>query len=179
MKDTELYAQLLGLRAPWQVTDVDFSPQQRSVMVKVSAEEGANWCCPQCGQPAPRYDKRARQWRHLDTMQFKTLLEAEVPRIQCPEHGVLQAKVPWAEAGSGFTALFEAMAVFWLKQASTKSVLNKAPSERPSSEPTSPAEPDQAGNRPFCLFLCSTCAVRTAKIQAQKSNNQRISHFRL
>lgn len=122
MKDTELYAQLLGLRSPWNVTDVDFSPQQRSVLVKVAAEEGAEWCCPQCGCPAPGYDKRVRQWRHLDTMQFKTLLEAEVPRVQCPEHGVRQVAVPWAEAGSGFTALFEAMAVFWLKQASTRAV---------------------------------------------------------
>jgi transposase len=122
MKDTELYARLLGLASPWQVTDVTFLPQQRSVTVKVAADEGAQWCCPQCGHPSPGYDKRTREWRHLDTMQFKTLLEAEVPRVQCPEHGVLQVKVPWAEAGSGFTALFEAMAVFWLKQASTKAV---------------------------------------------------------
>lgn len=91
-------------------------------MVNVVADDGAQWRCPECGRPSPRYDKRARQWRHLDTMQFKTLLEAEVPRIQCPEHGVRQIKVPWAEAGSGFTALFEAMAVFWLRQASTKAV---------------------------------------------------------
>lgn len=122
MKDTELYARLLGLQAPWQVTDVDFRPQQRCVTVSVSADPGWAWDCPQCGQPAPRYDRRARSWRHLDTMQFKTLLEAEVPRIACPEHGVLQVRVPWSEAGSGFTALFEALVVFWLKQASTKAV---------------------------------------------------------
>jgi transposase len=122
MKDTELYARLLGLQAPWQVTDVDFRPQQRCVTVSVSADPGWAWDCPQCGQPAPRYDRRARSWRHLDTMQFKTVLAAEVPRIECPEHGVLQVRVPWSEAGSGFTALFEALVVFWLKQASTKAV---------------------------------------------------------
>jgi transposase len=81
MKDTERYARLLGLQAPWQVTDVDFSPLQRSVTVFVSPDAGWQWCCPQCGQPAPGYDKRTRQWRHLDTMQFKTLLEAEVPGV--------------------------------------------------------------------------------------------------
>lgn len=123
MKDTELYTQLLGLRAPWQVTAVDFKPLENSVTVFVSPETAeSSWCCPQCGQPSPRYDKRIRQWRHLDTMQFKTLLQAEVPRVQCAEHGVLQVQVPWAESGSGFTALFEAMAVFWLKQASTQAV---------------------------------------------------------
>lgn len=122
MRDTELYARLLGLQAPWQVTDVDFSPPQHSVTVHVSSDANWRWCCPRCGQPAAGYDKRTRHWRHLDTMQFKTLLEAEVPRVRCPEHGVLQVKVPWAEAGSGFTALFEALVIFWLKQASTKAV---------------------------------------------------------
>jgi len=122
MKDTELYAQLLGLQVPWQVTDVAFNPQQHSVNVSVSSEASWQWCCPECGQPSAGYDKRTRQWRHLDTMQFKTILEAEVPRIQCTEHGVLQVRVPWAEPGSGFTALFEAMAIFWLKQASIKAV---------------------------------------------------------
>lgn len=122
MNDTELYAKMLGLQAPWRVTSVDFSPLQRSVTVFVAADPDAQWTCPHCGQPVPRYDKRRRQWRHLDTMQFKTLLEAEVPRVQCPEHGVVQVPVPWAEPGSGFTALFEAMVIFWLKQASTKAV---------------------------------------------------------
>lgn len=96
MKDTELYARILGLQAPWTVADVALDPMQHSVTVFVSSEAEWSWCCPQCGQPTPRYDKRVRQWRHLDTMQFKTLLKAEVPRVRCPEHGVLQVAVPWA-----------------------------------------------------------------------------------
>lgn len=122
MNDTELYAKMLGLQNPWQVTAVDFNPLQRAVTVFVAAAQDWQWTCPHCGQPVPRYDKRRRQWRHLDTMQFKTLLDAEVPRVQCPEHGVMQVQVPWAEPGSGFTALFEAMVIYWLKQASTKAV---------------------------------------------------------
>lgn len=122
MKDTELYARILGLQTPWSVTDVALDSTQHAVTVFVSSDADWQWCCPQCGRAAPRYDKRTRQWRHLDTMQFKTLLEAEVPRVRCPEHGVLQVPVPWAEAGSGFTALFEATVIYWLKQASTQAV---------------------------------------------------------
>lgn len=33
-----------------------------------------------------------------------------------------QVKVPWAEPGSGFTALFESLAIDWLKEASIKAV---------------------------------------------------------
>lgn len=33
--------------------------------------------------------------------------EAEAVRVNCPEHGVVAAAVPWARAGSGFTRAFE------------------------------------------------------------------------
>jgi hypothetical protein len=45
----------------------------------------------------------------LDTCQYKTILRADVPRVKCQEHGVVSVSVPWAEPGSGFTALFEAL----------------------------------------------------------------------
>ncbi|WP_201344986.1 ISL3 family transposase [Thiohalobacter sp. COW1] len=80
------------------------------------------WTCPQCGRTSPGYDSRRRQWRHLDTCQYKTVLEAEVPRVQCAEHGVVTVAVPWAEPGSGFTALFEALVIDWLKEASIQAV---------------------------------------------------------
>ena len=47
---------------------------------------------------------------------------AEVPRIKCPEHGVVTVGVPWYEPGSGFTALFEALVIDWLKEASLAAV---------------------------------------------------------
>lgn len=42
--------------------------------------------------------------------------------MECPEHGVVMVKVPWAEPGSGFTALFEALVIDWLKEANTAAV---------------------------------------------------------
>src|SRR5262249_49352599 len=52
-----------------------------------------------------------RRWRRLDTMQLTTWIEAEVPRVECGTHGVKQIRVPWAEPGSQFTALFERLAI--------------------------------------------------------------------
>ncbi len=78
---------------------------------------------PECGAPCKLYDHQPeRQWRHLDTCQFRTILHAEPPRAQCPTHGVRVAKLPWAEPSSRFTALFEALAIAWLKAASQKAV---------------------------------------------------------
>ena len=67
---------------------------------------------------APIHDHQDRTWRHLDTCQFKTLVHARVPRLKCPTHGIRQLKVPWAEPGSQFTALFETLAIDWLKATS-------------------------------------------------------------
>jgi transposase len=75
-----------------------------------------------CGEGVPGYDTRRRRWRHLDTCQFHTFVEAHVPRVACPEHGVLSVTVPWAEPGSGFTALFEALVIDWLGEASISAV---------------------------------------------------------
>lgn len=122
MRDTDLYAQLLGLRAPWQVDDVTLKRSAAQVTVHVSASEDAQWVCPHCGAAVSGYDHRTRKWRHLDTMQYHTILEAKVPRVRCPEHGVVTVQVPWAEPDSGFTALFEALVIDWLQEASVSAV---------------------------------------------------------
>lgn len=63
-----------------------------------------------------------RRWRHLDTCQYRTILHAEPPRTNCPEHGPRVVKLPWAEPSSRFTALFEALAIEWLKAGSQKAI---------------------------------------------------------
>lgn len=122
MRDKDLYAQILGIKSPWQVTDVDLKVPEGEVTVHVEQEEGVRSCCPSCGKESPGYDSRTRRWRHLDTCQYKTILVADVPRVKCEEHGVVTVSVPWAEPGSGFTAMFEALVIDWLKEASTLAV---------------------------------------------------------
>lgn len=45
-----------------------------------------------------------------------------MPRVRCPKHGVKQVPVPWAEAGSRFTAMFEMLVLRWLREASLSAV---------------------------------------------------------
>lgn len=124
MKDTQLYRQILGIEKPWKVTGVKVSLADDEVEVTVAHGSG-KLNCPKCGKSCPGYDQRQRRWRHLDTCQLKTLLVVEVPRLRCPEHGVVTVRVPWAEPGSGFTALFEALVIDWLKEASVSAVAQR------------------------------------------------------
>jgi transposase len=112
----------LGIKSPWQVSSVELALSAGEVTVHVEQENGAKQCCPTCGEISPGYDSRTRRWRHLDTCQYKTILVANVPRVKCKEHGVISIPVPWAEPGSGFTAMFESLVIDWLKEASTMAV---------------------------------------------------------
>jgi len=117
MRDRDLYAKILGLAEPWLVTDVELDLEAKSVVVQIGRGPKATLACPECGQVCPGYDTQARRWRHLDTCQFQTILAADVPRCSCPEHGVKQIRVPWAEPSSRFTALFECLAIDWMQEA--------------------------------------------------------------
>lgn len=116
MNDRDLYAQILGVGRPWKVTKVDLDDEAAEVTVHV--EMTGSGRCPKCEASCPTHDHRTRRWRHLDTCQYKTILSAAVPRVDCAEHGVKQVEVPWAEPGSAFTALFEALVIDWMKEAS-------------------------------------------------------------
>ncbi|MBK6688356.1 MAG: ISL3 family transposase [Deltaproteobacteria bacterium] len=121
MRDRELYAKIMGISTPWSVEDVEVDLAGEKVLVKVACKDGP-LPCPECGKSCPRYDSRSRSWRHLDTMQFETFLVADVPRVKCEKDGVHQVKVPWAEKGSHFTAMFECLVIDWLKEASIEAV---------------------------------------------------------
>jgi len=122
MRDKDLYAQILGIQHPWMVREVDLDLEGGEVCVHVCYDPQCALRCPECGEEAPGYDSRERRWRHLDTCQYRTILVAEVPRCRCPDHDVRQVKVPWAEPGSRFTALFESLVIDWLREASMAAV---------------------------------------------------------
>lgn len=106
------YGLLLGIASPWQVKLVDLKLDGQRVDVAVEHDPDAAVACPECGKSCPRYDHAPeRQWRHLDVMQFTTVIHARVPRCECPKHGVITVQVPWAEPHGRFTLMFEAFAV--------------------------------------------------------------------
>ncbi len=117
MRDTELYRQVLGLEAPWEVDRVELSTEGGRVDVWVNHPRGTRWTCPSCERVLPAYDHgEEREWRHLDTCQFLTYVHARPPRVECPEHGVRRVRLPWADPMTRFTALFERLAVDVLRE---------------------------------------------------------------
>jgi transposase len=112
VRDTELYRHLLGLEQPWTVSRVELSVTDGRVDVWADHPRGTRWRCPECDRELSTYDHaEERAWRHLDSCQFLTYLHARPPRVDCPTHGVVQVRLPWAEPMSRFTILFERLAI--------------------------------------------------------------------
>lgn len=123
MESTELYQQILGLQEPWDVAAVALDAQAATVTLQVAQRTGQGlFVCPQCQTVAPVYDHQAaRTWRHLDTCQFETRVQAAVPRVNCASCGARAVQVPWAEPQGRFTLFFESFAIDVLTTAQVQS----------------------------------------------------------
>lgn len=115
MDEKSLYAHILNLPAPWQVQSLSLDESAGAVTVVVGIAKNTQLLCPTCGQQCPVHDHRHRKWCHLDTCQFMTVVEANVPRVMCPNHGCQTLPVPWAGPGSRYTLLFGSFVLSWLK----------------------------------------------------------------
>jgi transposase len=80
--------------------------------------------CSRCRRRCPGYDGGdvQRRWRTLDVGTTKAYLQAAAPRVECDEHGVVVAHVPWARPGARHTWVFEDTCA-WLAAHAAMSVL--------------------------------------------------------
>jgi transposase len=108
---------LLARVAPWEVSRVELSVVDSRVDVWAEYSRRTGFACPDCARELAVYDhSEERAWRHLDSCGFLIYLYASPPRVDCPEHGVPEARLPWAEPRSRFTVLFERLAIDVLQE---------------------------------------------------------------
>ena len=95
-------------------TRFDEQNDEKLFVIRVRPYSHEQCRCPICGRKCPGYDssEKLRRWRALDFGMTRTYIEATVPRVQCPQHGVIVARVPWARHNSDYTREFE-QAVTW------------------------------------------------------------------
>lgn len=102
---------MVGLDANWSIANVDLNTESQTLTLALEYI-GKRVVCPECDQTCAKKDHAAeRSWRHLDAMQFQTILTARVPRSSCDACGVKTIAVPWAGKHSRFTLMFEAFAI--------------------------------------------------------------------
>jgi transposase len=118
MDANNLFGMALGLGNGWKVAKSEMDVERRQLRLWLDFATGSQFACSECGEYCPVHDTVEKTWRHLNFWQHTTQLTARVPRTKCEKHGVLQAEVPWARPGSGFTVMMEAMILLLCQQMS-------------------------------------------------------------
>ena len=113
MDSEALFSIALGLQSPWQVQDITFTPNasgREELHLTLGFPSGSRFSDTD-GTPCPVHDTVARTWQHLSFFAHPCFIHCAVPRIKTPGGKVATVPVPWARPGSGFTLLFEALAL--------------------------------------------------------------------
>lgn len=123
MRSTRLWARLIGVEG-LVVEEVGFDEAEEAIVVSVRPRKAKKRRCGICRRRCPGYDQGEgrRRWRALDLGTTKTYLEADAPRVTCPDHKVVVAAVPWARHGAGHTLAFDDTAA-WLATHTSKSAV--------------------------------------------------------
>jgi len=105
---------------------VEFDEDAELLVAHVRPTSRARSRCGVCGRRRPGYDpgEGRRRWRSLDLGTIRAVLEADAPRVMCPQHGVVVASVPWARHDAGHTYAFDET-VAWLATQSSKSTVTE------------------------------------------------------
>ncbi|CAO0821217.1 hypothetical protein DFAR_2210025 [Desulfarculales bacterium] len=96
------------MQPPWRLVGqrVDTKKQPHEVLLEVAADRGAECPCPEHGRLCKVHDFHKFTWRHLNFFQHHCYVTARVPRVDCPDHGTKQVKMPLTSQGSRFPLLF-------------------------------------------------------------------------
>jgi transposase len=96
------------------------------IVVHAGPAKGRRNRCGICRRRCAKYDngEGRRRWRALDLGTLKAVIEADAPRVSCPEHGVVVASLPWARHGAGHTLPFDDQ-VAWLATHCSKTTITQ------------------------------------------------------
>lgn len=124
MNSESLFTLALGLQSPWEVRGVEFaksSEGRNELHIQIGFVKGAKFP-DSTGALCGVHDTQTRKWQHLNFFEHTCYLHCDVPRIKATDGKVKLVPVPWSRPGSGFTLLFEAMAMALIGKRSTNPI---------------------------------------------------------
>ena len=125
MQNATLWRGVLGVEKT-VVEDVEFDEAEQVLVAHVRPRQHAGRALRTVRSAVPGYDQGEgrRRWRALDLGTIPVWLEADAPRVDCPEHRVVVAAVPWARHGAGHTLVFDEQ-VAWLATQCSRSAVTE------------------------------------------------------
>lgn len=118
MTQEELFSKALLIEKPWFINEIKLDTELGQIDIYINFERGSLFFYQDKdlgieGQ-FKAYDTCEKTWRHLNFFQYKCYLHAFIPRVDIGGK-VRQVKAPWEGHATGFTLLFEALALQLVK----------------------------------------------------------------
>ena len=125
MQNATLWRALLGVEKA-VIDAIEFDEDEQLLVAHVRPRKRTRGRCGRCGRRSPRYDagEGRRRWRALDLGTIQAALEADAPRVRCPQHGPTVAAVPWARHAAGHAYAFDEQ-VAWLATQCSKTAITE------------------------------------------------------
>ncbi len=126
MQSKRVWARVVGVEDGVVIEGVDFDDEAGEITVSCRLRRRTTRRCGRCGRRCAGYNsgegRRRRRWRALDAGTMRVFIEADAPRVDCVEHGVTVAAVPWARHDARHTRAFDDQ-VAWLTTHTSKTAV--------------------------------------------------------
>ncbi len=95
MLGANVWRRIIGVDKATVIESVEVTGEEDAVVVCVRPRRATKRRCGRCGEGAPGYDQGEgrRRWRAIDLGVVCCYLEADSPRVDCPTHGAIVARV--------------------------------------------------------------------------------------
>jgi len=120
-----LFTKLLQLEQGWIVKSVETDLSEQEICIEISCILD-HFLDDETGEICKFYDRAPiRSWRHLDTMQYKTFIKCQLPRIINSNGKVKTVQPNWASGYERHTYLFEHAVIDLLKASKNQTKTSK------------------------------------------------------
>lgn len=91
----------------------------KTISIEISARKGSRGICSKCNREAPGYGRlKERRYRFIPLWGYDVEFVYRPRRVQCPEHGVIVERLPWADSKSPICEPFKIFLASWAKMLS-------------------------------------------------------------
>ena len=121
---TTLFEKALHIKSPFYIKGVNFDLKGKRLDIFIDFKRGSFFTYDKedYNETCKAYDTKDKQWRHLNFFEHECYLNARVPRIKLKDGKVKLLPMPWEGLSTGFSLLFEALAMQLCKAMPVKQV---------------------------------------------------------
>jgi transposase len=115
MESIEFLNRLLNFGSDWEIKDIIVNENFKEIDIFIEYSKSTG-ICPSSKEESTIYDFRtSRRFRHLDLFEYKTFINARIPRVINKKKEVNSIEISWAGERVSYTYLFESKVIDALK----------------------------------------------------------------